>query len=102
MRSGGKGASPGDLSLLFHIVKVGALVVFRKQDVAPPFNKPRLIGKLSLQRYRQLHVLSLDCINYIMSFSIDLDLSILQDTVSTWLMIIRIYTGKKEVQTHSQ
>ncbi len=37
MRSGGKGASPGDLSLLFHIVKVAALVLFRSQDVAPPF-----------------------------------------------------------------
>ncbi len=61
MRSGGKGASPGDLSLLFHIVKVVALVLFRSQDVATPFNKPRLIGKLSLQQYRQLHVLSLDC-----------------------------------------
>ncbi len=60
MRSGGKGASPGDLALLFPIVKVVALVLFRSQDVAPPFDKPRLIGKLSLQLYRQLHVLSLD------------------------------------------
>ena len=61
MRSGGKGASPGDLSLLFHIVKVVALVHFRSLDVAPPFNKPKLIGKLSLHGYRQLYVLSLDC-----------------------------------------
>ena len=59
MISGGKGASPGDLSLLFHIVKVVALVLFRSQDVAPPFYKPRLIGKLSLQLYRQVPVLSL-------------------------------------------
>ncbi len=48
MRSGGKDASPGDLSLLFHIVKVVALVLFRSQDVAPPVNKPRVIGKLSI------------------------------------------------------
>ena len=61
MRSGGKGASPGDLSLSFHIVKAVALVLFRSQDVAPPFHKPRLIEKLSLQLYRQMHILSLDC-----------------------------------------
>ncbi len=61
MRSGGKGASPGDISLLFHIVKVVALVLFRSQDVAPPFGKPRLIEKLPLQLYKQMHVLSLDC-----------------------------------------
>ncbi len=61
MRSGGKGASPGDLSLLFHIGKGVALVLFRSQDVVPPFDKPRLIGKLQLQLYRQMHVLSLDC-----------------------------------------
>ena len=61
MRSGGKGASPGHLSLLFHIVKVVALVLFRIQDVAPPFDKPRLVGKLSLQLNRGMHVLSLDC-----------------------------------------
>ena len=61
MRSGGKGASPGDLSLLFHIEKVVALVLFGSQDVAPPFDKP----KLSLQRYMQLHVLSIDCNNNI-------------------------------------
>ena len=62
MRSGGKGAAAGELSHLFHIVKVGALVLFKGQDVAPPFDKPRLIEKLSLQLYRQMHVLSLDCI----------------------------------------
>ncbi len=67
MTSGGKGASSGDFSLLFHIVKVVALVLFRSQDVAPPFNRPRMIGKLSLQRYRQLHLLSLDCILIIFS-----------------------------------
>ncbi len=67
MRSGVKGESPGDLSPLFHIVKVVALVLFRSQDVALPFHKPRLIGKLSLQRYRQLHVLSLDCITNIIN-----------------------------------
>ncbi len=60
MRSGGKDASPGDLSLLFHIVKVVALVLFRSQDVALPFSKPRLIGKLSLQLCRQMHELSVD------------------------------------------
>ncbi len=61
MRSSGKDASSGDLSLLLLIVKVVAQVLF-SQDVAPPFNKPRLIGKLSLQQYGQLHVVSLDCI----------------------------------------
>ena len=50
MRSGGKGASPGDLSLLFHIVKAVALVIFRSQDIALPFFEPILIGKLSLRR----------------------------------------------------
>ncbi len=60
MRSGGKGASSGDLSLLFHIVKAVALVHFRSQDVATSFHKPRSIGKLSLQLYRQMHVLSID------------------------------------------
>ncbi len=48
MRSGGKGSSLGDLSLLFYIVIVVAQVLFRSQDVASPFDKPRLIGKLSL------------------------------------------------------
>ncbi len=61
MRSGGRGLSPGDLSLLFHILKVVAVVLSRSQD-ATPFNEPRLIGKSSLQRYRQLHVLNLGCI----------------------------------------
>ena len=61
MRSDGKGASLGHLSLLFHIVKVVAVVLFRSQDVAPPFDKPRLVGKLTLQLYRQMHVLNLDC-----------------------------------------
>ena len=61
MRSGGKGASPGELSLPFHIVKVVALVVFTSQGVASPFDKSRLIGKLSLRLYRQMHVLGLDC-----------------------------------------
>ena len=60
MRSGGKGASSGGLSLLFHIVNVVALVLFRSQDDAPPFDKPRLMEKLSLQLYTQVHVLSLD------------------------------------------
>ncbi len=36
MRAGGKGVSPGNLSLLFLIVKAVALVLFRFQDVAPP------------------------------------------------------------------
>ena len=53
MRFGGKGASTGDLSLLFHIVKLVELVLFRSQDAA----------QFSLQRYRQLHVLSLDCMD---------------------------------------
>ena len=60
MRAGGKVASPGNLSLLFPIVKVVALVFFRSQDVAPPFDKPRLIGKLSLKLYWELHVVSQD------------------------------------------
>ena len=62
MASGGKGASPGHLSLLFHIVKAVALVLFRSQDVALPFDKPRLLGKLSLQQDGQMHVLGPDCI----------------------------------------
>ena len=61
MRAGGKGASPGNPSLLFLIVKAVALVVFRSQDVATPFDKPALIVKLSLKLYWQLHVLSQDC-----------------------------------------
>ena len=56
MRAGGKGTSPGKLSLLFLIVKAVALVIFRSQDVAPPFDKLSLIEKLSLKLYRQLHV----------------------------------------------
>ncbi len=45
MRAGGKGTSPGDLSLLFLIVKSVTLVLFRSQDVALPFDKLRLIEK---------------------------------------------------------
>ncbi len=62
MRAGGKGASHGNLSLLFLIIKAVARVIFRSQDVAPPFDKLRLIEKLSLKLYWQLHVLSQDCI----------------------------------------
>ena len=43
MRAGGKGASPGNLYLVFLIVTAVALVLFKGQDVAPPFDKPRLI-----------------------------------------------------------
>ena len=60
MRAGGKGASPGNLSLLFPIVKVVALVLFRSQDVPVTFDKPGLMEKLSLELYRQLHVVSQD------------------------------------------
>ncbi len=37
-----------------------ALVLFRSQDVALLFDKPRLIGKLSLKLYRQLPVVRQD------------------------------------------
>ncbi len=60
MRAGGKGALPGNLSLLFIIVKAVALVLFRSQDIPPTFDKPRLIDKLSLKLYTQLHVESQD------------------------------------------
>ncbi len=60
MRVGGKGVPPGNLSLLFFIVKAVALVLFGSQDVALPFYKARLIDKLSLKLYWQLHVLSQD------------------------------------------
>ena len=69
MRAGGRGASPGNLSLLFLIVTVVALVLFRSQDVAPPFDKPRLIEKLSLKLYLRLHVLSQDCTYFFLYFS---------------------------------
>ncbi len=54
MGASSKGASPGNLSLLFLIVKAVALVLFRSQDVELSFDKPRLIEKLSLKLYRQL------------------------------------------------
>ena len=60
MRAGGKGESPGNLSMLFLIVRAAALVVFRSQDVPLTFHKPRLIEKLLLKLYRQLHVMSQD------------------------------------------
>ncbi len=60
MSAGGKGVSPGDLSLLFLIVKAVPLVLFTSQDVALPFDKTKLIEKLSLELYRQLHVVSQD------------------------------------------
>ena len=44
-RAGGKVASPGNLSLVFLIVTAVALVLFRSQDVALFFDKPRLIEK---------------------------------------------------------
>ncbi len=46
-------------------------MLFRSQDVAPPFDKPRLIEKLSLQLYRQMHVLSLDCTTANVFVSVD-------------------------------
>ena len=48
MRAVGNGASPGNLSLLFLILTLGALVLFRGQDNALSLDKPRLIEKLSL------------------------------------------------------
>ena len=60
MRAGGKVASTGNLSLLFPIVHVVARVLLRSQDVALLFDKPRLIEKLSLKLYRQLHVAGQD------------------------------------------
>ncbi len=63
MRAGGKGASPGNRPLLFLIVKAVALVLFRSQDVPLTFDKPRLIEKLSFKLYRQMHVVSRDCID---------------------------------------
>ncbi len=65
MTTGGKDASPGNLSLLFLSVKAVALVLFRSQDVSPSFDKPRLIEQLPLKLYRQLHVVRQDCISYI-------------------------------------
>ena len=47
MRPGGKGASPGNLSLLLLIVKVVALVLFSVQDIAVQLDRTRLIGKVS-------------------------------------------------------
>ena len=47
MRSGGNGASPGDLSLLLLIVKEVALVLFSSQDILLPLDRPGL-GQLSL------------------------------------------------------
>ena len=54
---------------------------FRSQDVAPPFDKPRLIGKLPLQLYRQMHVLSLDWISV---FWLLYDCSVKMERVSSW------------------
>ena len=61
MRAGGRDGSPGKLSMLFLIVQAVALVLFRSQYVTLPFDKPRLIQKISLKLYRQLHVVSQDC-----------------------------------------
>ena len=69
MTAVGKDASPGNLSLLFLIVKAGALVLFNCQDVPPTFDTPRLIEKLSVKLYRQLHVVSQDCISKVMQMS---------------------------------
>ncbi len=52
-----RGGDRGNLFRLFLIVKVVALVIFRSQDVAVPFNKPTL----SLKLYWQLYILSQDC-----------------------------------------
>ena len=49
MRAGGKGASPGNFSLLFLIVKAVALVLFKSQDVPPTFDKPRLIKTMIIE-----------------------------------------------------
>ncbi len=61
MSTDGKCASPGGLSLLFSIVKVVAMVLFRSQDFALPFDKLRLIEKLFVQLYGQLHVVNQEC-----------------------------------------
>ncbi len=58
MRAGGKGATPGNLSLLFLILKAVTLVLFRSQDFDLPFDKSRLKEQFSLKLYRQLHVVS--------------------------------------------
>ena len=57
-----QGASPGNPTLLFLIVKAVALVLSRSQDVPLTFDKPRLIEKMLLKLYRQLHVVSQDCL----------------------------------------
>ena len=45
------GTSPGNLSLLFFIVKAVVMVVFRSQDTTLHFNKLRLMEKSSLKLY---------------------------------------------------
>ena len=69
MTAVGKDASPGKLSLLFLIVKAGALVLFNSQDVPPTFDTSRLIETLSVKLYRRLHVVSQDCISKVMHIS---------------------------------
>ena len=48
MSPGGKGALPGNFSLLFLIVKAVALVLFSVQDNAMWLDRTRLIDKVSL------------------------------------------------------
>ena len=59
MRVGGKGASPGNLSLLFLIVKAVNWCFLEARML--PFDKPRLIEKSPLNLYRQLHVVIQNC-----------------------------------------
>ncbi len=56
MRKGSSGASPGKFPQLFPIVKVVAVVLFTVQDIAMWLDRARLIGKVSLEWDRGLHV----------------------------------------------
>ena len=56
MRKGSSGASPGKLPQLFPIVKEVAVVLFSVQDIAMWLDRTRLIGKVSLEWDRGLHV----------------------------------------------
>ena len=61
MRKGSSGASPGTHELcklpqLFPIVKEVAVLLFSVKDIAMWFDRGRLIGKVSLEWDRGLHV----------------------------------------------
>ena len=61
MRKGSSGASPGKLSQSFSIVKEVAAVLFSVQDIAIWLDRVRLIGKVSLEWNRGLHVVMSIC-----------------------------------------